>query len=390
MSRRYQAQGMNETVLILSCVVLGVLISGSLLGDSLQKNLSQIDQSLALANGGTSPALTPNFLTGGPIELSGVPGGSEGNSVPEFSVEAPAPLAPTPHTGQTLQLKFANGSSASIGNYPTDARSLVENTGSDGATRRYAAVINQLANILEEKGMLPPEKINLFRELANEGHSMANHQTDVYQEVRALSDGTNMNADQFKGIYGALVNMGAEPEVLDNWMTAGADPNMHDISTLSLSNLELTGTDRLRELYGDLSSSGALADPTIRSVVEDAYNKILNIHWNTSVSLRSSITGDLTMNRTTQSDPTFTKLPPASTSADGTIAKPTSEASSPEPTITTTTSTRTAILTNKLLSFDKTQLQQQILQGIDTTRDSANTICNQGTEDKKSIGISCD
>jgi Flp pilus assembly pilin Flp len=164
-----------EYSLILGLVVLASITTMILMGVTFQSFFSDVQNTLAsifqaetqdsgtlpiaLADPGQDVVSAGNALHHVPLPSQALLGEPASLAVPGIS-----PV----HTSSPTRL---NPVSVAIGNYPKDLDSLVETSGFDGAMRRYADVIEQMANDLATKGAITDAKrqrlLTLVAELRN-------------------------------------------------------------------------------------------------------------------------------------------------------------------------------------------------------------------------------
>ncbi len=246
----------------------------------------------------TLPGLLDRIFGGGGQGASATSTSSSGNSSSSGNVASGFPSGVST-TGITLTT--AGGTVINLANYPSNLANAVETAGGNGTTNVLLANLEQIINGLEAAGELDEAQINLLKNLANQGHRLAEIQKAAEAFDQAFFDSGSSSSDSYREFdfqyNGGLNTPYSNPNAstLDNLVR---DLNVSDKSSQNLENLDpvvlnaqtgfweynpdnnnLTSSEigSFVHLYQEAVNQGVLDDPSLKQLVTGIGSDILEI-----------------------------------------------------------------------------------------------------------------
>ncbi|HEY9686007.1 MAG TPA: hypothetical protein V6C52_03435 [Coleofasciculaceae cyanobacterium] len=146
----------------------------------------------------------------------------------------------------TVTIKLSSGEEITLEQYPADLNKSVATSGANGTTEMLLANFDSFVYQVKAADNLTPEQNNILAALSNQGHKMA----DIIKKGEILAASTG----DPKEVSGVVWSLGWSPSM-----------GYFDDSK------------PLLDLYNQADTSGALADPAVKSVVSTLVSQILNI-----------------------------------------------------------------------------------------------------------------
>jgi hypothetical protein len=184
-------------------------------------------------------------------QLKGLKADLEKNNGSAADIQAMASLkgittAPDKNGLSTVTIKLSSGAEITLEKYPADLNKSIATSGANGTTEMLLANMDSVLSQLYAAENLTPEQTNFLIALSNQGHKMA----DILKQAESIAASTGDS----KLVNNTVANMGWA-----SWAGYGAE------------------SGQFLELYNLAETSGALADPTAKSVVSTLVSQILNI-----------------------------------------------------------------------------------------------------------------
>ncbi len=171
----------------------------------------------------------------------------------------------TPSSTGNVQIITANGTTINLEGYSPLFSDSIETTGANGTTLSLYSSLMHIAQELESAGEVDAAQANLLRDLANQGHRIAEIEGLIetaaqqassvaeYNSVDLTFDGQSYKTFELEALLGWSANGSATPEnISSNALDAtGASPE----------------TATFIALYESVLASGALDDPAVMGIV---------------------------------------------------------------------------------------------------------------------------
>ncbi len=171
----------------------------------------------------------------------------------------------TPSSTGNVQIVTANGTTINLEGYSPLFSESIETTGANGTTLSLYSSLMNIAQELESAGEVDATQANLLRDLANQGHRLAEIEGLIetaaqqassvfdYNSVDIPFDGQTYKTFELEALLGWSANGSATPEnIASNSLNAtGASPE----------------TATFIALYESVLASGALDDPAVMDIV---------------------------------------------------------------------------------------------------------------------------
>jgi len=263
-----KGQGLAEYVLIAFVVLIASIPLVNIVGGSVEGVLGQIlggmNQSV-LAQAPNPAPLTP----GGTPSTPPTTGGNPNPGVPTSPPSPPTTGAPG---DMTMTLK--DGTVLSLKNYLEDSKSVVETTGTNGATMEILAQLDAMIAQLSKLPNVDPEQINRLQALANQGHKLADIEAAVAKAYTEVGSSDEL-ATWTTTIQGQTYTGAQLTQVIGFWNPTGSmGDGPQDLTNPLSTQWAQSETAAFINLYNDAKASGALSDPAIDALVTDAASKI--------------------------------------------------------------------------------------------------------------------
>lgn len=292
--KQQSGQNLSENTLVLGLVALVAIGGLSLIGGQLSTSFSGLLSTRISAPPSpiASQPQTSAPLAQSPATVVATP---PVVSKPAAALAAANIKFPSVRGSYDLKLTLKDGTEFSVPNYPSDLSSAIEVDGGNGTTRKLAATIMALADQLEESGELKPEQADLLRNLSNSGFGVAEMQGSLSGEVKQqldpktgqLKPGSYFN--QSTDLYRWLDNAGVSLDSSEQFKLNGLSSMLSEPSasiTLKMRNSARAGDSTIISMYDRARMGGALENPAVKAVVDDAMMKIAR----SAISMDSLVT----------------------------------------------------------------------------------------------------
>ena len=211
---------------------------------------------------------------------------TSGRPVANTPVFPGSPSVPTPVTGTPspalsvpiadLQIRLNDGRTIPLPNFPVNAGELIENAGVDGATRRYAQTLTDLAQSLEQAGFTTDDTRSL-RRLADLGFNKATQQKGILNQYQEKLRG-NMEPESLSRAYTiyqfGFWEQGGEPPSVEEFQKFVVDPQTV-IQSINVGE----SFGEFKSTYSEILSSRLGQQPGLRAVIEKAYHEIIRAEF---------------------------------------------------------------------------------------------------------------
>ncbi len=260
------------------------------------------------------PGLIDNIFNGGGSGVSSSSGAGSGTTGASSGLPAGV-------SGTDITVTTAGGTTFTIPDYPTNLQEAVETAGGNGTTNLLLGNLESIIQELEASGELTPAQINLLKDLANQGHVLAEYQqmaedfdqmvaasgATSYSDYYAMTGMTTVNGGVFN--YGGSSYIPAGTFDLSGGDGIGGGLNVSsmviDLGTLGSvtqiigSNGDPVWTESVTggfpiagdeagqfiSIFQDLKSAGVLDDPALGQLITAIGNDIIDVTGNQLDSL---------------------------------------------------------------------------------------------------------
>ena len=199
------------------------------------------------------------------------------NAPTEQSTAPSTPASPSSTAGTShLNITTSSGGTINVDDYPTDLKTTIVTLGANGTTDVLADTILKLAEQQLAAGTISQDQYNSLAALSNQGHYLGELAGAIQTAAANSTDGTTFNNTT------AVIKGETVPIVSLNGMLGITGENYNDPSSMTLDALHAKDANpplqQFNDLYQQALTSGAMNDPVVRQVVEDAASKIAQIN----------------------------------------------------------------------------------------------------------------
>ena len=255
MTRKIVA-GQSLTEYGLIAVLVSVVSISALV--MLGQSLSQAAQNMLIAS--QKPSTTSGQTA------SGQPASGQTSSTTPASSGAPAapskpaaPSTPAATTASGTTIKLADGTIIQLSNYPPDVAKTVQTAGVNGATNILADNITKIAQQLAQSGEITPVQESQLISLSNQAHTMADIEKMVENTLKKNPDKTTLMTT---------------PVTFNNKTYKHIGDLVNEIAILDASGGTGSQLGAFNTLLSQINNSGALADPTLKQLINGLSSNI--------------------------------------------------------------------------------------------------------------------